>query len=395
MRKMNVKYVLVALSLMAFAFTTNTYAEDVAAQFVARCTKGLQLDPACCELMLKTYSDDHRDMVKRELPELEKSTEKLLIKILETHDITKEEIDTVYSLFDSAQEQEILYRLAMGAGDSSVAMKHRVEHKRLLGEFGQLEQTYKTDPLRDHDISRYCGDKYKVNQMKKDLKDDDGKLFPSVKRDLELSAMRVYQKILQTTQNLECRKKKAARIKEPAKTTAYAEPAKTKPGKDSQAKVMSAFSPERSETSAPKSDNAESSAPAQKGYEWVYEKCVNQLKLNREFDCECMAQNVVVMHSKQRPDYPFDDLLLTDYVRRLYVDGACRNISGTSRLEYETCMTGTGFDYRDIPQKDYCECYSDAWGKFYGEYEGRIDENRKSSIRLKARSYCYRPEAYK
>ena len=406
MKKRNVKYVLAALSLIAFVFTANSWAEDItaAAKFMALCTESPfakqwdNYEPSCCDLMLKNYSDGQRGGVKRRLPDFERKTETYLKKILKIPGMTNEKIDAVCNLYDSAEEQSRLGELARGAGDNEGYHSYQLQSRQLQEQSQELFLSYVSGVNSSGTLSasNFCRSRNQLNQMKKDLKDDDGKLFPSVKRDLESNALRVYQMIYRETNHLECRRKQKTRIEESAKTIADAEQAKTRSGRDSQAQVMTTSGPERSEAKEQKSDSTKPSADIKKGYESVYEKCVSQPKLSREFDCECLAQKVVAMHSKQRPGYPLDDLLISDYARRIYVDGSCRNIPDTSRLEYENCMRGSGFDdYRGIPQKDYCECYADTWGKFYGEYEGRIDENRKSSIRFKARSYCYKPEAYK
>jgi peptidoglycan hydrolase-like protein with peptidoglycan-binding domain len=170
--------------------------------------------------------------------------------------------------------------------------------------------------------------------------------------------------------------------------------AKTKSNPDSPAHVIAKSDAEKPDSSEQKSEKNQSFAHT-KEYEAVYEKCVTKRKWSVDFDCECLAQEVVALHSEQNPEQPFDDQLIDQYSIKIYRNGSCRNISETTRQEYASCMRGSGFDYRGIPQEDYCDCYAQNWGKFFGGYEGKIDHNAKNSLRLKARSYCYKPEAYK
>lgn len=169
--------------------------------------------------------------------------------------------------------------------------------------------------------------------------------------------------------------------------------AKTKSKPDSSARVSAKSSAGKSGSSEQKSEKAKSLSYT-KEYKSVYEKCVSNRKWSIDFDCECLAERVVELHLKQSPERPIDQLMDL-YAVKIERNGSCRNIPGTTRQEYARCMRGTGFKYRGIPQEDYCECYAQTWGKFFGEYEGQINENSKQSIRLKARSYCHKPQAYK
>jgi hypothetical protein len=398
MKKMNVQYVLVALSLMAFAFTTNTWAEDVSAtaKFMEQCTESsnfVTYEPACCELMLKTFSDGHREGAKRQLSFIEGMVKKNLKPTLTTPGMTKEKIDAVCSLYDSGKEQSWLAERDRAAGDKDGYHSHSSQAKQLMEQSRKLFESYVSDDNGSsgkYDAAfQYCNSRNQLNQMKKDLREDDGKLFPSAKRRLELNALRAYQEVSRATRHVKCRKKPIRRIKEPVKTTADAVQAKSQSGKDSPAQAMANSGAANTASGDQKGKKAKPLANPKEG-ESVYEKCVSNRQWSTEFDCRCLAQKVVELRAKRGPE-PLTELLAAEIQR----NGSCRNIPETTRREYATCMRGSGFDYRGIPQEDYCECYAQTWGKLYGEYEGKIDEHRKSNIRLKARVYCYKPGAYK
>ena len=122
--------------------------------------------------------------------------------------MTLEKIDAVCSLYDSAEEQSWLAELAMGAGDKEGYHSHQSQRKQLSEQSQKLFLSYVSDVNNSGTLSAFdcCHSRNQVNQMKKDLKEDDGKLFPSVKRELESNALRTYQKIYRVAK-VKCRKK--------------------------------------------------------------------------------------------------------------------------------------------------------------------------------------------
>jgi len=123
--------------------------------------------------------------------------------------------------------------------------------------------------------------------------------------------------------------------------------------------------------------------------EAVYQLCEANKDLRNATDCECLAAKFLDFRIKRGP-MPSQNALLIEITQKY-----CRNVVETTGIEYERCMRGSGFSYNNIRPKDYCECYAKAWGALFEDYEGRMDEYKKSSIRLKARSYCTKPVAYK
>jgi hypothetical protein len=121
----------------------------------------------------------------------------------------------------------------------------------------------------------------------------------------------------------------------------------------------------------------------------VYEWCNGYNDLKNQNDCECLAAKFLDFRIKRGP-IPSQNALVIEISQKY-----CRNIIETTGMEFSKCMTGTGFSYFNIRPKDYCECYARAWGSMFKNYEGRMDEYKKSSIRLNARSYCAKPESYK
>ena len=126
----------------------------------------------------------------------------------------------------------------------------------------------------------------------------------------------------------------------------------------------------------------------------VYEECVSDHRMSFHFDCECLAEKAAAMYSQINTEMTLK-MRMNEYGLAVSREGSCRNITAAVRGEYATCMKGTSFDYRGIPQEDYCECYAETWGKLYEEYEGKIDENTKSNLKLKARMQCYKSLADK
>ncbi len=164
--------------------------------------------------------------------------------------------------------------------------------------------------------------------------------------------------------------------------------AKTKSNPGSQAQVLAKSDAGKSVSKEQKNEKAKSLADAEES-KIVYEECVSDFRMSYHVDCECLAEKAAVLHAQINPEWTLK-MRMNEYVMKVSQDGSCRNIPAAERQEYAKCMGGSGFDYRGIPQEDYCDCYAKTWAKLYGEHEGRIDSNIRSRISLKARMHCYK-----
>lgn len=157
--------------------------------------------------------------------------------------------------------------------------------------------------------------------------------------------------------------------------------------------VIFLASPAHAESDINSKENAKSLANVEER-EMVYEKCVSDHRISSHFDCECLAEKAATMYPQINTEMTLK-MRMQEYSLAASREGSCRNITAAARREYATCMTGTGFDYRGVPQEDYCECYAETWGKLYEEHEGKEDSNIKSRISMKARIHCYKSLADK
>lgn len=107
--------------------------------------------------------------------------------------------------------------------------------------------------------------------------------------------------------------------------------------------------------------------------ESVYESCIGNTDTRRSVDCKCLAAKFLGLRMKRGPG-PAKNNLVAEVTRN-----SCRNVAGITRMEYESCMTGTGFNYGGIQPEDYCECYANEWARLLSEHEGRLDEDKKST----------------
>ncbi len=121
----------------------------------------------------------------------------------------------------------------------------------------------------------------------------------------------------------------------------------------------------------------------------VYNWCDGYNDLKNQTDCECLAAKFLDFRIKRGP-IPSRNAFVTEITQKY-----CRNIIDTTGMEYSMCMTGAGFSYFNIRPKDYCECYAKTWGTLFKNYAGRMDEYKKQSIRLNARTKCGQPSSYK
>lgn len=140
-------------------------------------------------------------------------------------------------------------------------------------------------------------------------------------------------------------------------------------------------------TSRPDPENA--TEEQVKEAESVYEECIENRRMSLWVDCECLSSKFLELRIERGPDKPKD--LLVAYASQR----TCRNVEGSSRLEYTRCMEGSSFNYYEFEPEDYCQCYAREWGKLYEESDGvKIDETEKGYLRARARAYCKEPDAY-
>lgn len=121
----------------------------------------------------------------------------------------------------------------------------------------------------------------------------------------------------------------------------------------------------------------------------VYEWCAISHEISIAVDCECLVRRFLDIRSEQGPEE--QKMLIIGNITR----EECRNISGLERKEYAKCMNGSGFKYDGRTPEEYCRCYADRWTERLRSWEGRLDQNKKSTFRSEARSMCTRDEYYK
>ncbi|MFP4097463.1 MAG: hypothetical protein ACLFP8_05685 [Alphaproteobacteria bacterium] len=123
--------------------------------------------------------------------------------------------------------------------------------------------------------------------------------------------------------------------------------------------------------------------------ESVYYSCKDSRRMSLHVDCECLAAKFLDLRIKRGSVTPRHHLISEITIRQ------CRNVVELTGVEYAKCMRGSGFDYSNIRPKDYCECYARKWGELFDDYEGKMDANKKTSFRIRARSHCKNPNIYK
>ena len=123
--------------------------------------------------------------------------------------------------------------------------------------------------------------------------------------------------------------------------------------------------------------------------ESVFHWCDDDNEARRVIDCKCLVEKFIDLRI-ERGSVPPKMHLVKEITHK-----ECRNIAGTANMEYVKCMKGTAVKYYNHRPKDYCECYARKWAELFGNWEGKLDESKKYSLRDRAMSYCQRPEAYK
>ena len=433
-------------------------AEDIVAPFLEYCSRKYNY----CECALKKYSDKIRNGKRKKLLELENNSNKHRKVLLSSGRFTPDILDAFVRLYVSAQEHGELSR----TGDRDKRLWHRDKQNELQG---QLDKFVSDNNIKaSGSLIKYSMSQFYATQIKKEMSEDDGSLFPKVKRELTLLSQDsnkndkyggFFNKVTDRFIIKECDKisqdRNAAsgfplqigkaqhdeklnnselvrQIQQgliglgygrmggvlevgdlnPDLTRNLIQMFQRDKGLEVDGKADNelleninkfldqqyisggntyTFSPSSTENaSASKPSNVFSNViathPEAKS---VYEECTSSKDFRNSVDCQCLAVKFAELRSKQGPQSN-RSFLIAEICQR-----GCRNVQAQMRLEYEKCVLGSGFNHEGFPQEEYCKCYAETYGNLLGEFEGQIDENKKSSMRLKARTSCGRPGSYK
>ena len=160
--------------------------KDIIPAFMEYCTA--EFSHSDCECILKTYSDRVREKDKRELPYLEGLVDKQKKDILSNPGVTINNINAVCRLFDSANDQKSLAEQARAAGEKGKYKGHYTKQRELYNQGSNLAKSFIENAARQKPLADgvYCDNQYKINRIKKDLAEDDGILYPLIKREMAL-----------------------------------------------------------------------------------------------------------------------------------------------------------------------------------------------------------------
>lgn len=122
--------------------------------------------------------------------------------------------------------------------------------------------------------------------------------------------------------------------------------------------------------------------------EGIYQHCKTSPRLNRDTDCECLAANYLEERIKRGPIVGQDVIMygILNY-------GTCKSVVNSTGIEYSSCMSGSGYNLKNLDQKKYCECYARTWAKALERHTGKLGPGTKNSMRLMARKTCQKEAA--
>lgn len=122
--------------------------------------------------------------------------------------------------------------------------------------------------------------------------------------------------------------------------------------------------------------------------EAVFDRCESESRLNKNFDCECLASRFLEERHKNGPVLQQDAILIS-------LQTECKNVVETTGIQYSNCMSSPSFrNTNGIEQRDYCECYARRWAETYEQYSGVVDSKSSINLQANARGFCQQPDNY-
>ncbi len=103
----------------------------------------------------------------------------------------------------------------------------------------------------------------------------------------------------------------------------------------------------------------------------IYKYCTETPNLSVNYECHCYASAFLDARTEQGESATKNNILFT--IRDL-----CRNVEGTTKQQYQSCMSET-FDTSTIAphvtKENYCACVADQWKRAYSAHKGSVNNS--------------------
>lgn len=200
-------FLLVALVIL-IGLPASATSEDYVASYMEKCTSNGINSETFCECALKVFSDQHRDGHKKALISRESKIAAREATILSDPAMTKDKIDAVYKLYESILENQALAGQASMKKDMEGYKKYSDKARTLDQQRKDLVRSYTANRTTYDNLisSNYSRDRNLLDQMKKDLAEDEDSIYPFVRRMLGSDSNNLVRQILRIGLRSNCPK---------------------------------------------------------------------------------------------------------------------------------------------------------------------------------------------
>ena len=115
------------------------------------------------------------------------------------------------------------------------------------------------------------------------------------------------------------------------------------------------------------------------------ERCLKDVYLSRNYDCDCLAARYLDTRIAFGPKRSESSILL-------HIENSCKNPVNIAGAHYEQCMSN-GVLYPNVKDlKSYCECYANSFAKAYQLSERNPSVRLRIALHEQASISCQNPE---
>lgn len=112
--------------------------------------------------------------------------------------------------------------------------------------------------------------------------------------------------------------------------------------------------------------------------------CYKEYKLNRYYNCDCLAANFLDQRIKEGPDALRDAIMKN-------IESTCQDTTEAVGMAYKDCMSNSMVLPMNMDPEAYCNCYASNFGKIFEESNLTPTAPNLTKAQTKAHVYCRKP----
>lgn len=181
-----IKQALFSLYIVMVMFTSTSAQaeEEVITAFMKECTHN-GASEVFCQCSLQKFSDMLRKTAKEELQKRQENFDKHRKELLEDANLDQTKIDAICHLHNLSVDYTRKATALRGIEQAELAKEYKKQKRKAQREKMNLLNSYDLDPHTSANKllgGAYCKEKLILDESKKDLEQDDGTIYPELKR---------------------------------------------------------------------------------------------------------------------------------------------------------------------------------------------------------------------